>query len=57
MGGAAAGGAAVGGAAVGRAVLGGAGIGGALGSSVAAVEAAGWSDTAAMLNTRNVFCF
>ncbi len=37
----------MGGAAVGGAVVGGAGIGGALGSSVAAVEAAGWSDTAA----------
>ncbi len=40
-------GAAVGGAAVGGAAVGGAGIGGALAKSVAAVEAAGWSDTAA----------
>ena len=37
----------MGGAGVGGAVVDGAGIGGALGSSVAAVEAAGWSDTAA----------
>jgi hypothetical protein len=47
VGGAGVGGAAIGGAVVGGAVVGGAGIGGALGSSVAAVEAAGWSDTAA----------
>ncbi len=37
----------MGGAAVGGAVVGGAGIVGALSSSAAAVEAAGWSDTAA----------
>ncbi len=47
MGGAAEGGAAVGGAVVGGAAVGGAGIGGAPDSSIAAVEAAGWSDTAA----------
>ncbi len=41
------GGAAEGGAAVGGAVVAGAGIGGAPDSSIAAVEAAGWSDTAA----------
>ncbi len=35
------------GAGVGGAVVGGAGIGGALDSSVAAIKAAGWSDTAA----------
>jgi hypothetical protein len=35
------------GTAVGGAAVGGAGVGGALGSSVAAVEAAGWSDTVA----------
>ncbi len=37
----------MGGAAVGGAVVGGAGMGGALSRSIAAVEAAGWSDTAA----------
>ncbi len=51
------GGAGVGGAAVGGAVVGGAGIGGALDSSVAAVEAAGWSDTAAGSLTAGLLWF